>query len=290
MYHSRFSMIFWGLSAPTIYDSTTRPAPADAATAPPGRVTAGRAATRRVTAGPVLWGSFVIDGGPLGRGRIKLEQKSSKQFALSSTVVYYGDTGLEGKVPPASIDAIRVVGPRQLPDTDLASVPGVLRWFVGPYGLHTPAALIHDRLIGLDPPIEGVTDQLADRYFRFMLRDLGVRFICRWLMWAAVACRTRYAAGGATRYLLGAWVALATIGIGTFLFGAVTGAVWLVVGAAVAPILLSALWYRQYGAGLVAAYFAVPWILPPTVFVLAFYGAFRFAEWVLYRLGTRARS
>jgi hypothetical protein len=282
MYHSRFSMIRFHMSAPTIYSHTDQRQ--EAAPASPGP------ADPRPPAGPVIWGSFAIDGGAVGRGHIKLEQKSTKQFALRSTIVYYGRTGLEGKVAPSSIEAVRVVSPQQLPETDLASVPGVLRWFVGTYGLHTPAALIHDRLIGLDPPVDGVTDQLADRYFRFMLHDLGVRFICRWLMWAAVAFRTRYAAGGAIRYLLGVWMVLASLGVGVFLYGVMTGAVWLAVGAALAPLLLSALWSRQYGAGLVAAYFAVPWILPPTAFVLVFYGAFRFAEWTLYRLRPRWRQ
>jgi hypothetical protein len=277
------------MSAPTIHQST------------PDRLAAGEPAADESTGpsdprcpagddpagdeSPAIWGSFVIDGATVGRGRIKLEQTSLKCFALHSAITYTGRTGLEGKVRASSIDAIRTVTPQQLDDTDLASVPTVLRWFVSPYGVHTPAALIHDRLIGLEPRIEEVTDQAADRYFRFMLDDLGVRFIQRWLMWAAVAFRTRFVAGGVARCSLVLWVVLSMIGIAALADGVLTGNWWLAAAALLAPWVLSALWGRQYGAGIVAAYFAVPWILPPTLFASVAYGTYRVAEWAFHRVG-----
>ncbi|MEL7210164.1 MAG: DUF1353 domain-containing protein, partial [Actinomycetota bacterium] len=153
------------------------------------------------------WGSFVIEG-PGNKGFIELAQRSRTSFELHSTITYHGVTGLEDvdRIPASSLEEIRRVTPEQLTDTDLASVPIVLRWFVSPYGVHTPASLIHDRLIDADPPIEGLTDPDVDRYLRFMLADLGVRFIRRWLMWSATSFRTRLVGGPLRKAMLLAWV------------------------------------------------------------------------------------
>ncbi|HEY0518408.1 MAG TPA: DUF1353 domain-containing protein, partial [Ilumatobacteraceae bacterium] len=40
-------------------------------------------------------------------------------------------------------------------DTDMASVPRFMRWFENTYGLHTLAAIIHDRLITSGKPNSG---------------------------------------------------------------------------------------------------------------------------------------
>ena len=75
-----------------------------------------------------------------------------------------------------TFDATPVPGEEET-TTDLASVPGPLRWFLGSYGVHTPAVLIHDRLIPTPPDMVGrITEQQADRYMRFMLKALGVRW------------------------------------------------------------------------------------------------------------------
>lgn len=69
--------------------------------------------------------------------------------------------------------------------TDLASVPFFLQWLVRSYGRHTKAALVHDELWkagGSD------IDKLrpANRIFRHAMWELGVPWLRRWLMWAAV--------------------------------------------------------------------------------------------------------
>jgi hypothetical protein len=214
---------------------------------------------------PVPWkGSFVIDGDP--DGPIAVRQIDLKLFRLDSTVRYVGArTGLEDVVAPEIIESIRQVDPAQLPTTDLTSVPKSLRWFVSQYGVHTPAALIHDALIGAERPVEGLTDEHADRYFRFMLEDLGVRWIRRWLMWAAVALRTRFCAGGVKRISIVAWVVASVLGLSTAVWALLAGAWLVLVGAVLAPLVFAALWGQQYGAGLAAAYTA-PWVLPPTLF------------------------
>ena len=102
--------------------------------------------------------------------------------------------------------------PDSLPITDLTSVPGPLRWFVSPYGLHSPAALLHDRLVGAEAP-EGFARADADRLFRHMLDCLGVPFLRRWLMWAAVAYGTRWSAKGVRRAAIVLWTVIAVAGM-----------------------------------------------------------------------------
>lgn len=235
---------------------------------------------------PTPWAaSFLVDdtaGGP-----IRLHQVGVKTFALESVVRFVGEhTGLEGKVADPVIDEIRQVGPTQLPVTDLASVPQSLHWFVSPYGTHTPAALIHDRLIGIDPPLAGLTDAYADRYFRSMLQDLGVRWIRRWLMWTAVALRTRSKAGGALLGGLVVWTLASLSGMSLAVVALVHRDWGLLIITALAPFAFALLWGRQYGAGLLAA-LAAPWILPPTVLGGIGYGIYALLECIAGRFVDR---
>ena len=226
-------------------------------------------------------GSFEVRGDP--QGHIELEQIDTKHFELHSTVCYIGElTGLEDQLTPEALEQIRFVSPKRLPTTDLTSVPGVLRWFAGRYGIHTPAALIHDWLIPQpsDPKIRGMTDAFADRYFRFMLDDLGVPLIRRWLMWAAVAARSRWQQGVPQKVLLSTWVIASIGGMIAFLYGLATGNTTIAIVAALAPFVFAVLWGRQYAAGIVAAYSA-PWILPPTLFALGGYGVYLVLEFII---------
>lgn len=228
-------------------------------------------------------GSFDV-GGTDG-GAISLFQIGRKTFALTSKIHYRGETGLEDKnLSPEVLAEIRTLDPVVESDgfyeTDLASVPGATRWFLGTYGVHTPAVLIHDRLIPTPPGLEGMTEPYADRYLRFMLQDLGVRWLKRWVMWAAVALRTRWAAGGWRRFSVAVWVLAALAGIATFVVAAVNGNVALMLAALVAPLPFALLWGKQYGAGLIAA-IAAPWLLPPTVFAALGYGVYLASEFVV---------
>jgi hypothetical protein len=81
--------------------------------------------------------------------------------------------------------------------TDFASIPFFLTWLVPKDGTHTPAAVLHDALIGgrkgehyeTSVP-ETVPDRHADYLFREAMRHSGVPWLRRWIMWAAVALRT----------------------------------------------------------------------------------------------------
>lgn len=231
--------------------------------------------------------AFEVSGEP--EGHIPLKQIDIKEFVLGASVTFTGSrTGLEGKVSDEVLADIRTVTPAQLPTTDLASVPGPLRWFVNRYGPHTPAALIHDRLIGVTPVVEGLTDQLTDRFFRFMLKAVGVRLVRRWVMWAAVALRTRWFSRGWKRISLAVWLLASVAGMVLTVVALVNGW-WLVLAVALAaPFLFAVLWGRQYGAGIVAAY-AAPWIGPPSLFAVLGYLVYLAAESVAGLL-TRGRT
>lgn len=231
------------------------------------------------------WGdNFVIDHGAAD-GYIRLAQRGRKTFELESTIEYLGETGLEMlDLPKESMQTLRKLTPDDLDETDLASVPQPMLWWVNTYGVHTPAALIHDRFIGGDLP-DGVTEQHIDRYFRFMLKDAGVRYIKRWIMWSAVALRTRFDSGGLKRLSVVVWAILAIAGIVGFI-----AAVWLSAWgvafllASIAPTLTSVLWGKQYGAGIVASYGAAPWVVPPLIVTVVFLVIYSLAELIVTQL------
>lgn len=239
-------------------------------------------AAERQTTGPPWIESFEITtiGESEPTGRIYLSQSNETKFVLGSTIRYVGTrTGLERRGLPAETasDILSVTPETLAPDTDLASVPGPLRWFLSSYGVHTPAALIHDRLIPTDEKAHpGMSDADADRFFRFMLEDLGVPILRRWLMWSAVAFRTFYMTRTWIAWL---WVVTALFGIAGLVVGLASGSIPLVIAMLLAPLAASALWKRQYGAGIIAAACA-PFILPPALIAALGYGVY----WLLERL------
>jgi hypothetical protein len=234
-------------------------------------------------------GAFTIDW--VADGRLPFAQIDARRFVLDdkATIRYEGCTGLEGALDEDTIERIREVDATRLPATDLASIPPMLRWFANTYGLHTPAALIHDWLIDDDPRSKPfITNEQADRYFRFMLGAVGVPFFKRWIMWSAVALATRFRTGGVRMYLVVLWALLATAGIVAFGWAALgiafdVGLPWdvnpglaLLLSLA-APWIASSLWGRQYGAGVVGS-MAAPWILPPTAFASVGFLIYRILE------------
>lgn len=82
--------------------------------------------------------------------------------------------------------------------TDFASVPRVFTWLLPRYGRWTPAAILHDYLWALAR--QGKFRKIdADGLFNRALRELGVPFLRRWIMWTAV----RWAAGPTTWFQKG---------------------------------------------------------------------------------------
>ena len=228
---------------------------------------------------------------PHHEGAILLAQVDRTQFLLGSTITFLQATGLDDKVSGATQQSIRTVSPATLPVTDLASVPVPLRWFVESYGAHTPAAIIHDSLIGNPARPREMTDIYADRYFRFMLKADGVSWLRRHLMWAAVALRTRWAAERATPFIrwrnrlgLTLWGLLAIVGMTAAVVALVHGSGLLGVAAVALPFPACLLWGRQCGAGIIAVV-AAPWLLPPSILAVIGYGIYWLIERVLTWFG-----
>lgn len=69
--------------------------------------------------------------------------------------------------------------------TDFASVPRVFVWLLPRYGRWTQAAILHDYLWDLARKGQ-FRKHDADGLFNRALRELGVPYLRRWVMWAAV--------------------------------------------------------------------------------------------------------
>ncbi|HEY5988130.1 MAG TPA: DUF1353 domain-containing protein [Streptosporangiaceae bacterium] len=70
--------------------------------------------------------------------------------------------------------------------TDFASVPRVFVCFLPRYGRYTKAAILHDYLWSVKISVGDISRLNAGGIFRQAMRDLGVPFLRRWIMRAAV--------------------------------------------------------------------------------------------------------
>ena len=77
--------------------------------------------------------------------------------------------------------------------TDFASVPRIFTWLLPRYGRWTQAAILHDYLWSLAEAGQ-IAKFDADGIFNRAMRELGVPYLRRWIMWTAV----RWAAGPKT--------------------------------------------------------------------------------------------
>ena len=190
---------------------------------------------------------------------------------LTKRLLTKGKTDEQARV---AVEDARTFTPSTENPTDLASIPRYMRWFESSYGAHTLAAIIHDDLIVNEPnggPLED--DTLSDRFFREMMKSAGVPWLKRWIMWSAVALRSRWAVGGIRRLSVLAWLILSAAGITCFAWaiGAATvgwdgpaDTLVLLTIALLLPFAAAVLWGKQYNAGIVAAIAAL-WILPAAV-------------------------
>ena len=122
-------------------------------------------------------------------------------------------------------------------DTNFASVPRPLWWLVPRYGRHTKAAVIHDWL--WDEARAGRFSKAdADGIFRRAMRELGVGFVRRWMMWAAVRLASGELFSGSPLSALGVimvaipaaiFLAIPVIVVGVFLlaFWLIETVVWI---------------------------------------------------------------
>lgn len=89
--------------------------------------------------------------------------------------------------------------------TDFASVPRAFVWFIPRYGRYTKAAILHDYLCSIAVPAGRISRIDADGIFRQAMRELGVPFLRRWIMWAAVRLGALTNPAGRTRWWTEAW-------------------------------------------------------------------------------------
>ena len=80
--------------------------------------------------------------------------------------------------------------------TDFASVPKLLRWFIPKYGRYNKAAVLHDFLSG-EAAAGRFARSDADGLFRRAMRELGVGYVRRRLMWVGVRWGGRLKGGTA---------------------------------------------------------------------------------------------
>ncbi len=67
--------------------------------------------------------------------------------------------------------------------TDFASIPPLAQILIQPFGRHAPAAVVHDYLYAVGA---SRARKYADLLFRQAMREAGVAFVRRWLMYLAV--------------------------------------------------------------------------------------------------------
>lgn len=119
--------------------------------------------------------------------RVLVRQATEEDWSLEEELVYQGRTQ-------------RFVVPRGTL-TDFASVPRVFAWLVPKYGLFTAAAVLHDHLVRVERPAGRISAVDADGLFRRAMRELGVPFLVRWFMWAAVRIGSLADPGGRPGWL-----------------------------------------------------------------------------------------
>jgi hypothetical protein len=108
---------------------------------------------------------------------VDVEQVDDKEWLLLTAIGYTGK-------------AQRFVVPKESPTgksrTDFASVPRMFVWLLPRYGRYTKAAILHDYLWRTAVKAGELSLRDADGIFRRAMRELGVPFLRRWIMWAAV--------------------------------------------------------------------------------------------------------
>jgi Protein of unknown function (DUF1353) len=92
--------------------------------------------------------------------------------------------------------------------TDFASVPRYFVWLIPRYGRYTKAAILHDYLCRVAVENGTISRADADGVFRQAMRTLGVGFLRRWIMWAAVRLSVVTTPAGRRRWLRDSWQVL----------------------------------------------------------------------------------
>jgi hypothetical protein len=213
---------------------------------------------------------FSALGDPSTPAAFVVEQITDKDFAIAK------DAGFQyNPVDGPPIEVTRAT----LAKTDFASIPRFMSWLVSRHGRHTPAALVHDRLVVDGMPFE--ERQRADRCFVDMLDSLQVPPVLSRVMWSAVSLATRLKGPVLAKAGIVAWAVTAAAGIAMLATGLAAVTPWMIALSFVLPLVGSLLWGRQFTAGVVAGY-ALPVVAVPAVSALVGY-------WLYWVIETAAR-
>jgi len=115
---------------------------------------------------------------PFDTKSARLSTVGDNSFRLEAELRY--DGGDQGWTIPAGFE------------TDFATVPRVIQWLIPTYGRYTLAAILHDFFcVELGKAYRErrtpfITSRDTDGVFRRVMRELGVPFAQRWLIWTGV--------------------------------------------------------------------------------------------------------
>lgn len=200
--------------------------------------------------------------------RFVLRQVADDLFQLEAGFVY----------DPAGRNI--AVDSKTLVETDLASIPLFMAWFVPVNGRHTPAALVHDRLVA-DSRLPGAPADAradADDVFLTAMARTDVPPLRRNLMHTAVTAATRLAGGGWQRPGMIAWASASLAGTALLCWSMWHHHWLLALTAAVAPLPGALLWGRRnWRQGLLAGY-AVWLVAIPALASFVAYGVYYVCE------------
>jgi hypothetical protein len=130
---------------------------------------------------------------PFIQGKVAVEEIDKDMWLLLEPVIYAGRKE-RFEVPTGFT-------------TDFATVPQVFTWLVPRYGVYTKAAILHDYLCVEKP----VNRSDADGIFRRVMRELGVSFLRRWIMWAAVRAGSGLSHASPSEFLIWLFVAIPAV-------------------------------------------------------------------------------
>jgi hypothetical protein len=120
---------------------------------------------------------------------------------VSGPVLTYVGAGQYKTVGPTEYvgerDIIHI--PSDFP-TDLASVPRIFWALLPPHGAYERAAVLHDAFcVWLAKGTSPVSARDADAIFRRVMREAGVGFVGRWVLWTGVRYGALFSRNGARR-------------------------------------------------------------------------------------------
>lgn len=213
-----------------------------------------------------------LDGEGRDPARFVFEQVGDDEFRLTEAVVF---------APPEGGDHVRIDA-ETLVQTDFASIPLFMAWFVPVNGRHTPAAVLHDQLVVASEQAGAPPDgrAAADDTFLAAMAATGVPVLRRRLMHAAVTLATRWTDSLVARLGIVLWACASVLGTVLLARSLVVGD-WLIgLAAVVAPAVGGLLWGRRsWVAGVLAGY-AVWMIGLPALATAVGYAVYWLAEQV----------